>query len=64
MLSGVEPRQAAVTAGLRYVADQTAGIRRIRVGKRFRYVTPDGNTLRDRNELQRISSLAIPSRVA
>ena len=60
MLSGVEPRQAAVTAGLRYVTDQTPGIRRVRVGKRFRYVTPHGNTLRDRNELQRISSLAIP----
>ena len=60
MLSGVEPRQAAVTAGLRYVTDRTPGIRRVRVGKRFRYVTPHGNTLRDRNELQRISSLAIP----
>jgi DNA topoisomerase-1 len=60
MLSGVEPRQAAVTAGLRYVTDQTPGIRRVRVGKRFRYVTPHGNTLKDRQELQRISSLAIP----
>ena len=60
MLSGAEPRQAAVTAGLRYVTDQTPGIRRVRVGKRFRYVTPNGNTLKDRNELQRISSLAIP----
>ena len=60
MLSGVEPRQAAVTAGLRYVTDKTPGIRRLRVGKRFRYVTPHGNTLSDRNELERISSLAIP----
>ena len=54
-VSGVEPRQAAVTAGLRYVTDQTPGIRRVRVGKRFRYVTPHGTTLTDRNELQRIS---------
>ena len=60
MLSAVEPRQAAVSAGLRYVTDQIPGIRRVRVGKRFRYVTPHGNTLKDRNELQRISSLAIP----
>jgi DNA topoisomerase-1 len=55
-----ESRQAAMTAGLRYVSDRSPGISRQRVGSRFRYVTPQGRTLRDKPELQRIRSLAIP----
>jgi DNA topoisomerase-1 len=55
-----ESRQAAKTAGLRYVSDRSPGISRQRVGSRFRYVTPQGRTLRDKPELQRIRSLAIP----
>ena len=52
--------QAAKTAGLRYVSDRSPGISRQRVGSGFRYVTPQGRTLRDKPELQRIRSLAIP----
>ena len=55
-----ESREAAAAAGLRYVTDKTPGFRRVRVGKGFRYVTPDGATVRDARELERIRSLVIP----
>jgi DNA topoisomerase-1 len=57
---GVESRDAAASAGLRYVTDATPGITRQRVGKGFRYVSPDGSTVRDADELKRIGALAIP----
>jgi DNA topoisomerase-1 len=47
-------------AGLRYVNDRTPGIRRVRSGRGFRYVTPDAKTLRDADVLDRIRSLVIP----
>ena len=34
--------EAARSAGLRYVLDDRPGIRRLRSGKGFRYVGPDG----------------------
>ncbi len=46
--------------GLRYVTDDTPGIRRLRRGRHFSYVGPDGRPLRDRQALARIRSLAIP----
>jgi DNA topoisomerase-1 len=55
-----EPALAARAAGLRYLHDDRPGIRRLRAGKGFRYVGPDGRTVRDRNELRRIRALAIP----
>jgi DNA topoisomerase-1 len=55
-----ESKQAAQSAGLRYVSDRSPGITRHRVGSSFRYVTPQGRTLRDKQELQRIRALAIP----
>jgi DNA topoisomerase-1 len=55
-----ESRDAAASAGLRYVTDHQPGIRRVRVGNGFRYVTPQGSTVRDAADLQRIRSLAIP----
>ena len=55
-----EGREAAASAGLRYVSDRLAGVRRVRAGKGFRYLTPQGVTLRDQSELQRIRALAIP----
>jgi DNA topoisomerase-1 len=55
-----EPREAAVSAGLRYVTDSQPGIRRQRSGKGFRYVTPGGATLRDEAAIRRIRSLVIP----
>jgi DNA topoisomerase I len=46
--------------GLRYVSDVAPGIRRLRRGRQFRYVGPDGRPLRDRQTLARIRRLAIP----
>lgn len=51
---------SARIAGLRYVLDQTPGIRRIGTGKTFRYIGPSGRLIRDRNTLTRIRALAIP----
>ena len=55
-----EPRDAARSAGLRYVSDETPGIRRRRAGRGFSYRAPDGTVLRDRDTLARIRALAIP----
>jgi DNA topoisomerase-1 len=55
-----DPHAAARTAGLRYVTDTAPGIRRRKAGKGFNYVGPNGNTIRNRAELARIRSLAIP----
>jgi DNA topoisomerase-1 len=45
---------------LRYVHDDRPGIRRVRSGKGFRHVGPDGKTVRDPAVLRRIRSLVIP----
>src|SRR3569832_2430193 len=45
-------------AALRYVSDRRPGIRRVRSGKGFRYVLPDGTTLRDADELRRFCAFA------
>ncbi|MBY0523873.1 MAG: DNA topoisomerase IB [Gemmataceae bacterium] len=50
----------APVRGLRYVNDALPGIHRIRAGKGFRYVRPDGKSVRQRHVLQRIASLAVP----
>ena len=55
-----DERDAAREAGLRYVSDQSPGIRRKRAGKAFTYLDPDGNTIHDEETLKRIRSLAIP----
>jgi DNA topoisomerase-1 len=55
-----DPMESARSAGLRYVHDDRPGIRRVHSGKGFRYVGPDGKTVRDRDTLARIRSLAIP----
>ena len=54
--------EAAQAAGLRYVTDSGPGIRRRRRGRGFAYVRPDGATLRDPAELERIRKLVIPPR--
>ena len=46
--------------GLRYVSDDAPGIRRLRRGRHFSYLGPDGQPLRDRQALARIRRLAIP----
>src|SRR5262245_17199010 len=45
---------------LRYVSDSTAGIRRLRSGRGFRYLALDGSPVRDLRTLRRIRALAIP----
>jgi DNA topoisomerase-1 len=56
----VDPVASAKVAGLRYTPDDRPGIRRIRCGKGFRYLDPDGRPVRDAETLGRIRSLAIP----
>ncbi len=56
----VDPADSARAAGLRYVGDATPGIRRVRSGKGFRFVGPDGHAVRDEATLARIRALAIP----
>ena len=55
-----EPVLSAKAAHLRYISDRTPGIRRLRAGKSFRYVDPNGRVIRNRDTLRRIQSLAIP----
>jgi DNA topoisomerase I len=52
--------QAAKAAGLVYVCDDRPGVRRLRSGRGFRYVSPEGQPIRDRDDLARIRKLAIP----
>jgi DNA topoisomerase I len=61
-LTGVaaEAAQMAVEAGLIYVSDTEPGIRRLRAGKGFRYLTPENRRLAAAKELKRIAGLAIP----
>jgi DNA topoisomerase-1 len=54
-----DPKKAASAAGLRYVADNKPGIRRVRHGKAFSYLLSD-KPVRDEATLARIKSLAIP----
>jgi DNA topoisomerase-1 len=56
----IAPAESARAAGLRYVFDQSPGIRRKRVGKAFTYLDGDGRTIRDAETIRRIKSLAIP----
>jgi DNA topoisomerase IB len=52
--------QMAIEAGLRYVSCNEPGIRRIRAGRGFYYVTPENRRLKSASELKRIASLAVP----
>jgi DNA topoisomerase-1 len=55
------PPATAKLAGLRYVDDRRLpGIRRIGSKTRVRYVAPNGRTIADKSELQRIRALVIP----
>lgn len=55
-----DPLESAAEAGLRYVSGSGPCIRRVRHGKSFRYIGPDGRPLRDAKHLKRIRSLVIP----
>ena len=56
----LDPEASAKAANCRYVADDEPGIRRMRAGKGFKYVRPDGSLVRDETTIRRIRSLVIP----
>ena len=56
----VEPEAAAREAGLRYVSDQLPGFRREQGADGFVYFDPQGQLLKDEEQLRRIAALAIP----
>ena len=56
----IDPRDAALLAGLVYVSPDEPGIGRRRVGKGFVYKGPDLARIADRGVVQRIRSLAVP----
>src|SRR4051812_11311207 len=45
----VDPKDAAESAGLRYVSDNRPGIRRKKAGTRFTYTRADGSKLSDKD---------------
>jgi DNA topoisomerase I len=56
----IDPKEAAESAGLRYVSDDKPGIRRKKAGKGFTYARADGSRLSEPEVLKRIRALAIP----
>jgi DNA topoisomerase-1 len=58
--AAAESAQMAVEAGLLYVSCQQPGIRRMRAGRGFYYLTPENRRLNSASELKRIASLAVP----
>jgi DNA topoisomerase-1 len=56
----VDPKDAADSAGLRYVSDARPGIKRRKAGSGFTYFKPDGERVTDAHALLRIKKLAIP----
>jgi DNA topoisomerase-1 len=56
----VDAREAAEVAGLVYTSDEDAGIRRLKRGKGFQYLLPDGTPVKNAETLSRIRKLAIP----
>src|SRR3569832_1393776 len=55
-----DPRQAAEEAGLSYVNDDDAGLRRELVGDGFVYFKASGEPVTDEKTIERINRLAIP----
>jgi DNA topoisomerase IB len=58
--SVAEAAHMATEAGLVYVSDTEPGIRRVKAGRGFRYVTPRNRPLAADKHLRRIRALAIP----
>ncbi|HEY0007486.1 MAG TPA: hypothetical protein VGB55_02075 [Tepidisphaeraceae bacterium] len=58
--SFADPKRAAKSAGLQYVADSSPGIRRVRKGKTFTYTDDAGRLIKDDKTLARIKALVIP----
>ena len=51
---------SATAAGLRYVSDAMPGIRRLRKGRGFSYVGPDGQVIHEKVSIKRFRKLVIP----
>jgi hypothetical protein len=60
----VDPKDAAETAGLRYVTDARPGIRRRKSGKGFAFACADGSKLTELDVLKRIKLHASHARIA
>jgi DNA topoisomerase-1 len=56
----VDPVESARAAGLRYVRDDSPGLRRRKRGTGFTYIDPQGRTVKDAATVARIRQLAIP----
>jgi DNA topoisomerase-1 len=56
----LDPVESSRLAGLRYVSDAKPGITRKRRGKSFQYFDREGKAIRNKDEIARIKSLAIP----
>jgi len=56
----VDPRDAALEAGLRYVDDSKPGLTRRKTASGFRYVDAKGAPVRDPSVLKRVRALAVP----
>ncbi len=56
----LDPVESSRLAGLRYVSDAKPGITRKRRGKSFQYFDSEGKAIRNKDEIARIKSLAIP----
>lgn len=56
----VDPVESATVAGLHYVTDRDAGIRRRGAGRGFSYTGVDGKRITSREDLTRIKNLSIP----
>jgi len=56
----IDRRDAAESAGLRYISDARPGIRRKKAGTGFSYTRADGSRLSEADALKRIKALAIP----
>lgn len=54
-----DPLRSARTAGLKYTRDDTPGIRRVKAGRAFRYLTARGKPVKAR-DLKRIRALVLP----
>ena len=55
-----DPVSSAKIAGLHYSTDTGPGIRRVKRGRSFAYLRPDGKALKDAGTLERIRKLVIP----
>jgi DNA topoisomerase-1 len=56
----MEPIESAKAVGLRYVSDEEPGIKRVKSGKGFRYISVNGKGAPAASTLKRIRSLVIP----